>query len=135
MDDDTALSDSVDFLIKNTDMFTIKDTVRLTEQVKGHKYFLDRQYGRDVSWKEAMLSWMDKVYMPISEAMETFTTSASFPGQQRDDVFFALCDHWFYMTKDGKKHDSMFDVALDYDAKYGRSIGRLLAILQKAHIA
>ena len=56
MDDDTALSDSVDFLIKNTDMFTIKDTVRLTEQVKGHKYFLDRQYGRDVSWKEAMLS-------------------------------------------------------------------------------
>ncbi|MCH3908484.1 MAG: hypothetical protein LKE39_11195 [Sphaerochaeta sp.] len=129
------LKENIELIIKNTDMFTEEDADRLTEQVKGHKYFLDRQLGRDLSWTEVAFSWMENVYLPISEAMETFTTSASFPGQKRDDVFFELCDHWFYMAKDGKKHDNAFDVALDYDANYGKSIGKWLAKMQCAHIA
>jgi hypothetical protein len=132
---DRELKENVELLIKNTDMFVEADADRLAEQIKGHKYFLDRQLGRDVSLTEVAFSWMENVYLPISEAMETFTTSASFPGQKRDDVFFALCDHWFYMAKDGKKHDNAFDVALDYDANYGKSIGRWLARMQNAHTA
>lgn len=76
---DRELKENVALLIKNTDMFVEADADRLAEQVKGHKYFLDRQLGRDVSLTEVAFSWMENVYLPISEAMETFTTSASFP--------------------------------------------------------
>lgn len=128
-------NESIEFLIKNTDMFSESDRDRLDEQVSGHKYFLDRNIGRNISWEEAAFSWMENVYLPISEAMETFTTNASFPGQKRDDIFFALCDHWFYMSKDANKEESPFAATLDYDANYGKTFGKILARLQKRAVS
>ncbi|MFA6844620.1 MAG: hypothetical protein WCR02_02735 [Sphaerochaetaceae bacterium] len=134
MKEENNKEENIRFLIKSTDMFTNDDYDRLDTQVSGHKYFLDRQLGKEISWTEAVFSWMENVYLPISEAMETFTTSMSFPGQKRNDVFFALCDHWFFMSQKVKDQDA-FQAALDYDANYGKSIGRILARMQGVHVA
>lgn len=126
---------SIEFILKNTDMFKPSDYDRLEKQVSGHKYFLDIKLKRDVGWEDAVYSWMENVYLPISEAMETFTTSMSFPGAERDDVFFALCDHWYFMSEHKEREANPFDVAIDYDAKYGKSIGKILAKMQASHVA
>ncbi len=134
--DEMEKKQAIDLLIKSTDMFSEKDYDRLAQQVSGHKYFLGQKLGRDVSWDEAAYSWLDHVYLPISDAMETVTTSAAFHGKERDDVFFHLCDHWFFKSKEAGKQTDVFDTTLDYDANYGTAFGKLLARLQSAgHIA
>lgn len=122
--------EAIDMLIRSIDMFSGKDYERLLAQVSGHRYFLGRKLGHDVSWQQAAYSWMEDVYLPISDAMATLVTSSSFAGKQRADVFFNLCDHWYFQSKDAGKPTDVFASTLDYDARYGSSIGRLLARLK-----
>ena len=129
-DEETEKKQAIDLLIKSTDMFSEKDAERLAGQVEGHKYFLGQKSGHEVSWDEAAYSWLEHVYLPISEAMEMAATSTAFHGKARDEVFFNLCDHWFYKSKEAGKQTDVFDTTLDYDANYGTAIGRLLARLQ-----
>lgn len=127
MNDNDEKKESIEFLIKSCDMFSEKDYDRLDKQVSGHRWFLGQKLGREVSWDEAATSWLENVYLPVSEAMEMPATQASFPGRARDDVFFELCDHWFFEAKDHDGKANAYNATLDYDEKYGSLIGRFLA--------
>jgi hypothetical protein len=125
--DNDMKKESIDFVIKNIDMFSAVDYERLEAQIEGHRYFLGTRLDTPISWDEAAYSWMENVFLPISEVMETWTTSMSFPGRRRADVFFELCDHLYFLSLRKRSDVDIYDAVLDYDAKFGRSIGRILA--------
>lgn len=124
---DELKKESIEYLIKSTDMFSTVDYKRLEAQIEGHRYFLEKDLKNPVSWDEAVYSWMGNIYLPISEVMENWTTLMSFPGRRRADVFFELCDHLYFLSLQKQSDVNIYDAVLDYDAKYGRSIGRILA--------
>jgi hypothetical protein len=124
---DELKKESIEYLIKNSDMFSTVDYNRLAVQIEGHRYFLGKDLKNPISWDEAVYSWMGNIYLPISEVMENWTTLMSFPGRRRADVFFELCDHLYFLSLQKQSDINIYDAVLDYDAKYGRSIGRILA--------
>jgi hypothetical protein len=82
-----------------------------------------------ITWDEAVYSWMSNLYEPISQVMETWTTQMSFPGKRKADLFFEVCDHLYYMSVEKQTEVNAYDAVLDYNAQYGKAIGRILAKL------
>jgi hypothetical protein len=80
-----------------------------------------------ISWDDATYSWMSNIYEPISQVMETWTTQMSFPGKRKADLFFEICDHLYYMSVERKREVNAYDAVIDYDARFGKTIGKILA--------
>ncbi|MEA4865494.1 MAG: DUF4032 domain-containing protein [Sphaerochaeta sp.] len=126
---DLHKKESIEFLIKNTDMFLDSDYDKLAAQIEGHRYFLGKNLNMPITWDEAVYSWMSNLYEPISQVMETWTTQMSFPGKRKADLFFEVCDHLYYMSVEKQTEVNAYDAVLDYNAQYGKAIGRILAKL------
>ena len=124
--------ESIEFLIKNTDMFLDSDYNRVEAQIEGHRYFLGKDLKCPITWDEAVYSWMSNLYQPISQVMENFTTQMSFPGRRRADVFFEICDHLYFLSLQKGHEVNPYDAVIHYDATFGKSIGKFLAKLQVA---
>ncbi|MDT3357787.1 hypothetical protein SDC9_116097 [bioreactor metagenome] len=126
---DLHKKESIEFLIKNTDMFLDADYNKLASHIEGHRYFLGKNLNMPITWDEAVYSWMSNLYEPISQVMETWTTQMSFPGKRKADLFFEVCDHLYYLSVEKQKEVNAYDAVLDYNAQYGKTIGRILAKL------
>ncbi|MEA5106965.1 MAG: DUF4032 domain-containing protein [Sphaerochaeta associata] len=126
---DLHKKESIEFLIKNTDMFLDADYDKLAAHIEGHRYFLGKNLNMPITWDEAVYSWMSNLYEPISQVMETWTTQMSFPGKRKADLFFEVCDHLYYLSVEKQKEVNAYDAVLDYNAQYGKTIGRILAKL------
>ena len=126
---DLHKKESIEFLIKNTDMFLDADYNKLASHIEGHRYFLGKNLNMPITWDEAVYSWMSNLYEPISQVMETWTTQMSFPGKRKADLFFEVCDHLYYMSVEKQTEVNAYDAVLDYNAQYGKTIGRILAKL------
>lgn len=132
---DLHKKESIEFLIKNTDMFLDADYDKLSSHIEGHRYFLGKDLQMPISWDEAVFSWMSNIYEPISQVMESWTTLMSFPGKRKADLFFEICDHLYYLSVKKGKEVNAYDAVLDYDAQYGKTLGRILAKLQSVKVA
>ena len=126
---DLHKKESIEFLIKNTDMFLDADYDKLAAHIEGHRYFLGKNLNMPITWDEAVYSWMSNLYEPISQVMETWTTQMSFPSKRKADLFFEVCDHLYYLSVEKQKEVNAYDAVLDYNAQYGKTIGRILAKL------
>ena len=126
---DVHMKESIEFLIKNNDMFLDADYNKLASHIEGHRYFLGKNLNMPITWDEAVYSWMSNLYEPISQVMETWTTQMSFPGKRKADLFFEVCDHLYYLSVEKQKEVNAYDAVLDYNAQYGKTIGRILAKL------
>ena len=126
---DLHKKECIEFLIKNTDMFLDADYNKLASHIEGHRYFLGKNLNMPITWDEAVYSWMSNLYDPISQVMETWTTQMSFPGKRKADLFFEVCDHLYYLSVEKQKEVNAYDAVLDYNAQYGKTIGRILAKL------
>ncbi|ADY13546.1 MAG TPA: DUF4032 domain-containing protein [Sphaerochaeta sp.] len=126
---DLHKKESIEFLIKNTDMFLDADYEKLASQIEGHRYFLGKNLQMPITWDEAVYSWMSNLYEPISQVMETWTTQMSFPGKRKADLFFEVCDHLYYLSVAKQSEVNAYDAVLDYNAQYGKTLGRILAKL------
>ena len=121
--------DSINFLIKDTDMFLDSDYTRLEAHIEGHRYFLGKNLKIDITWDEATFSWMSNIYQPISQVMENWTTQMSFPGRRRADVFFEICDHLYYLSLEQGREVGVYEAVISYDANFGKALGRFMARL------
>jgi hypothetical protein len=118
---------SIEYMIKNSDMFLDTDYDKLAAHIEGHRYFLGKDLNMPISWDDATYSWMSNIYEPISQVMETWTTQMSFPGKRKADLFFEICDHLYYMSVERKREVNAYDAVIDYDARFGKTIGKILA--------
>ncbi|MDY0244599.1 DUF4032 domain-containing protein [uncultured Sphaerochaeta sp.] len=118
---------SIEYMIKNSDMFLDADYERLASHIEGHRYFLGKNLSMPITWDEATYSWMSNIYQPISQVMENWATQLSFPGRRKADLFFEICDHQYFLSLQQQKEVDVYNAALDYDVQFGKTIGRIIA--------
>ncbi len=126
---DNTKKESINFLIKDTDMFLDSDYNRLSTHIEGHRYFLGKDLNINITWDEATFSWMSNIYQPISQVMENWTTQMSFPGRRRADVFFEICDHLYFLSLEKGREVSVSEAVSSYSANFGKGLGRFMAKL------
>ncbi len=91
----------------------------LMRHIEGHRYFLDKERGRDMSWDEAVASWYDNVYLPQVEAMRRLHVRAAFPSRTETNLFLSIMNHRHFLTEQHGSDPGPDTPVLDYMERFG----------------
>jgi len=72
---------------------------RMLEHIAVHRYFMGLDFRRDISEKEAVAHWYDKVYMPIVEVIRRSNILKDFPDKTEGDMYMWVLDHQHYLAE------------------------------------
>lgn len=73
---------------------------RMLEHIAVHRYFMGLDEKRDITEREAVLHWYDKVYLPIIKAVRESGILENFPGKTEGDLYLWVLDHQEYLNEE-----------------------------------
>jgi hypothetical protein len=73
---------------------------RMLEHIAVHRYFMGKDFKRDISEHEAVEHWYDTVYMPIINIIRESDLLKDFPGKTEGDLYLWVLDHQHYLYKE-----------------------------------
>ena len=65
----------------------------MLEHVAVHRYFLGLDLSRDVSWEEAVRSWYETLFRPMTGTIRASGVLAEFPGRTEADLYLFTARH------------------------------------------
>lgn len=71
----------------------------LLEHIRTHQYFLGRERSQPVPWEDAVLSWYERVYLPVTAEIERYGVLRRFPGRTKADLYLWIMDHRHYLRE------------------------------------
>jgi hypothetical protein len=92
----------------------------LEEHIAVHRYYLGVELRRDVTWREAVASWYDKVYMPVANIMRQRKVLNRFPGLTEADLYLWIMDHRYYLSRAYGRDVGAETATRDFAGRFGR---------------
>ena len=105
----------------------------LVNHILVHKYFLNEDSERELTFKEGAISWYQTVYEPIISEVRKQGVLSSFPGNTEGDLYMWIVRHWDNLKHMSGSHEvSIQSATSDYKARYGKNlVGRWLHKLKQ----
>jgi nucleotide-binding universal stress UspA family protein len=97
------------------------DYVRLLEHIRVHKYFVDKEQKRALSWEEGVTHWYDSVYLPLVQAIRRRKLLADFPGHTEADLYLWMIEHAYYLSQNLGQQILPWQAARDFAQRFGRT--------------
>ncbi|MBC7237148.1 MAG: universal stress protein [Chloroflexi bacterium] len=101
------------------------DYRKLIDHIHVHKYFVDREQGRTMSWEEAVTHWYDYVYMPVVRAIRRHHLLDDFPERTEADLYLWIIEHAYYLSQELGQNVRPWEVAKEFARRFSRRPGRL----------
>ncbi len=73
---------------------------RMLEHIAVHRYFMGLDFKRNISEREAVEHWYDKVYLPIVKIIRQSGLLEDFPGKTEGDLYLWTLDHQHYLYQE-----------------------------------
>ena len=71
------------------------DYAEMLEHVAVHRYYLGLDLARDVSWEEAVGSWYETLFRPMTETVRVSGILGDFPGRTEADLYLFTARHLY----------------------------------------
>lgn len=97
---------------------------KLLEHIDVHRYFRGLEEGREIPYTEAVASWYDRVYRPITEAVRRTGILRKFPGRTEADLYVWLSEHLYYLAQKRGMAPDLEQTACEFAQKYGAQLRR-----------
>lgn len=65
----------------------------LLQHIAVHRHYLGLEQQREIPWEEAVVSWYDRVYLPVAAAIWASDIMDQFPGRTAADLYLWVCRH------------------------------------------
>jgi hypothetical protein len=72
---------------------------RLLDHINVHRHFRGVNESREIPWPEAVRSWRDTVYRPMTGRIESSGILEEFPGRTATDLYLFTMDHLHYLRQ------------------------------------
>ncbi len=92
---------------------------KLLEHIDVHRYFRGLEERREIQYEEAVVSWYDRVYKPIVEAIRETEVLKNFPGRSEADLYVWLSEHLYYLAQEQGAVPELREAARRFAQKYG----------------
>ncbi len=65
----------------------------LLQHIAVHRHYLGLEQQREIPWEEAVVSWYDRVYLPVAAAIWASDIMEKFPNRTAADLYLWVCRH------------------------------------------
>ncbi len=92
----------------------------MLRHIQGHKYFINQDIEKEISLKEATISWFEKVYSPIIEIINKENMLSRFPGRTESDIYIWTIKHWDGLKWKYGQEYPLDEAVKEYNQIYGK---------------
>ena len=96
-----------------------------------HKYYLNEEAEGEIPFSDALVSWYNGVYKPVTAIIQEERLYTHFPGRTSGDLYVWIVKHWDFLKKKYGLSFSLRDAARDFSLKHGASRKGPLAFLAR----
>lgn len=97
---------------------------KLREHIAAHRWYLGEQRRREVPYPEAVASWYDTVYSPLTEIIYEQEILKEFPGRSAADLYLWIIEHQWYLQQAFGSEVPIEQAAEQYAQGYSRRRGK-----------
>lgn len=72
---------------------------KLLEHIDVHRYYLSQNEHREISYEEAVLSWVNNIYMPMVQVIEEQNILDNFPDRTEADLYLWVIEHLAFIQQ------------------------------------
>jgi len=106
------------------------DYRKLSDHIRVHKYLIEIEQSRELSWEEAVTDWYDRVYWPVIETIRRRNLLRDFPGRTEADLYIWIIEHAYYLSEKYGQQLAPSEVARDFVRRFSRTPGHLIGRLK-----
>jgi uncharacterized ParB-like nuclease family protein len=105
---------------------------RLIEHISVHRYFLGVQRKSDITWEEAVIGWVDQVYLPLVYVIREYKILKGFPGRTETDLYLWIIEHLWYLREEYNSDVSLETAATHFADEFSRRpLRQLLSMVRR----
>ena len=97
----------------------------MEQQISTHAYLVNQNIPWVITREDAVFSWQENVFVPVMEALRSWTIRKACRNLSEAELFFAVSDHWYYLLEKDSRI-SAYEAATDYAATYGTGLFRFI---------
>jgi hypothetical protein len=86
-----------------------------------HKYYINQTQTEEIPMAEAILSWLNTVYMPVINVIKQQKILSKFKGRTPADMYVWLIKYWDDLKRKFGENVSLDAAAEDFTKKFGTS--------------
>lgn len=90
----------------------------ILNHIMTHKYYINQKQEEEVSMEEAILSWFQKVYLPLVTAIRKKHILHHFPNRTLGDLYVWTVRYWDDLKKTFGDQIPLDEVVVDFEKKY-----------------
>ncbi len=107
-------------LTSTNGFFTEKQVPALYVQIQRHRGYLERKIKKQISFTEAVYSWMENYYQPIMKIADSRGMALAFPEKTTAQIYFMICNRLDTMKSSDVKEAALS--LIDETSKRARRI-------------
>lgn len=93
----------------------------LIAHMNAHRYFMGQEAGREIARDEAVVSWYDRVYLPVVQVMRETRALEAFPERTEADLYRWIMHHrWLLRERNGGADPGPLVATEDYVRLFGQ---------------
>jgi hypothetical protein len=96
----------------------------LVRHINGHKYYMNLSRSDEIAFQDALRSWYENVYRPITRVIEEEHLLDAFPGRTVADLYVWIVRHWDELKGKYGQAYPLRKAAVDYRERFGKGAGR-----------
>ena len=105
---------------------------KLLEHIRTHQWYLGIEQKRPVSWREAVASWYDRLYLPTVEAVRRTNVLKDFPHRTEADLYLWVTEHHWYLHQSAlPRGPELEQLVTEYAAEHGERRLRLVPLIRR----
>ncbi|KGE72818.1 DUF4032 domain-containing protein [Spirochaeta lutea] len=97
------------------------------QHISDHKYLTNERIPYEISMRDAVYSWYENVYEPISRAIDQEGLAGAFPGHSRAELYLWVCRHWHYLKEESRREVGAAEAVCSFGSQFAhRSFSRFM---------
>ncbi|OGO62822.1 MAG: hypothetical protein A2Z45_06055 [Chloroflexi bacterium RBG_19FT_COMBO_55_16] len=106
---------------------------RLLDHINVHRWYLGEQRKAGISFEEAVASWYDNVYVPLSPVIAKHEILPHFPGRTVADLYLWIIEYLWYLREAYKEEFAIEEAAQLFTQNFdGWPESELVSLLKRA---
>jgi hypothetical protein len=85
-----------------------------------HKYYINSSKSEEIPMEEAILSWFENVYLPVTKAIEKKKIMKNFKGRTLSDLYVFITKHWDELKSKFGNDFPLEEATEDFSDQYGK---------------
>ena len=89
------------------------------QSIQDHKYLTNEGIPFEITMGQALFSWYENVYHPVTRVMDEEGLQWAFPGATRGELFLWVTRHWHFLKQEQGRDISVEEAVHSYGLKFG----------------